>query len=465
MNYLFRMTLLGVVGLLVIGFSFCFSGQVQGADSSTMNVGAALVEITPDEPVYLSGFASRTEKSSGIRGRLFAQALFLQQGKEQVLWVVCDLLGFEVEDADVLREKLAKENHLPLEQVILSTTHTHSAPATQPIGKYKEPEYLQHFLTPRLVKLTKEAMTSVEKCEVILAEGNCDLAHDRRNTPIVGDPAAPNPDADKAYIDPRVPAIAFRRADGSFKAIMMEYAMHPTSHSDYLITPEWPGAAAIAIKRTFGGNVVPFVLQGACGNINPPARKASDEEMQSWGDAIVAAFADQLKKGTPLPNASFAVRTKTIRVELATKTAEEVQEMAVAKRKDYERRPDLIEGTVNLWESRQLERLKKGTADHINTQIAVVVFGNRALLTTPFETFCQLNPEIAQYVETPVYVIGYCNGVFNYLPTADAIDQGGYETNQAYWYYTRFPTARGALEAFAKETSQLINEALKETTR
>ncbi len=422
-------------------------------------VGAASIDITPIEPVYMGGFASRKTKSTGVRAPIFARALVLQKKNDKILWIVGDLLGFEPKDADLIRSKVAEGIQMKPEQIILSATHTHSAPAVQPIGKYKATEYLYHYLVPKLLEVSRQAISGMEECDIILVEGHSELAHDRRNDPVPGDGAAPNPDKAKAYVDYRVPAVAFRKKNGSFKAILLQYAMHPTSYSDYLIGPEWPGATADALQKNFGESVVPFVLQGGGGNLGSPKRKATDQEMQSWGEELANSVTDRIRKGTPVKNAPFAVRSCIIPVALQVSTPEEVKANAAAKRKAYESRADWIEGMVNPWEQLQLSRLKEGTAGQINANITIVSFGEHTFVTTPFETFSHLNRELAKYIKKPVHVIGYTNGVFNYFPSADAIDQGGYEP-EAHWWYYRFPTKKGALEQFAKDVAPLVNDTI-----
>ncbi|MDO4585785.1 MAG: neutral/alkaline non-lysosomal ceramidase N-terminal domain-containing protein [Planctomycetia bacterium] len=442
--------------LFFIGFAMEGYGNSSVKNEKLIRVGAASEDITPEPGVYLAGYASRTEPSTGIRGNLFTHVLYIEKDNERLIWIVCDLLGFDYEDVQVIQNILAEKYQLQPWQVVVSATHTHSAPTVQAIGSEKETKYMNDLLYPQIFKAVDRAVGNAEDCEMILVEGYSELAHDRRNAPVPGDGAAPNPDRSKAFVDPRVPSVAFKKLDGSFKCILIQYAMHPTSWGDLNMGPEWPGATAISIKKSFGDSVEPFVLQGAAGNLGSPKRKATPEEMQSWGDELVASVDEKIKSSEASESSSFAVRHQTIRVALTVKNEQEVKEEAAEYKKIYASNLRILENTVLPWEKIQLQRLKDGTADHIDAQVVAIRFGDHVFVTTPFETFCHLNRECRKHVSHNVHIIGYTNGVYNYFPTKDAIDQGGYEP-QAYLWYFRFPCAYGALEQFAQDIAPLIN--------
>ena len=91
--------------------------------------GTAKMVITPEEPLWMAGFASRTEPAQGKLHDLWIKALALEDatGKQAVL-VTSDLLGLPKNVSDRIREKLETEFGLSKAQIILNSSHTHSAP-------------------------------------------------------------------------------------------------------------------------------------------------------------------------------------------------------------------------------------------------------------------------------------------------------------------------------------------------
>lgn len=431
--------------------------NIETASNDFLSVGAASVDITPVESVWLGGFASRTKKSEGVRSPIFARALDIQKNKTRLIWIVCDLLGFEPEDALRIRALIAGERGISPDCVLLSATHTHSAPAVKPIGTAGAKDYLENFLIPRLLDVTACAANSKEPCRLIFTEGKSTLAHDRRNAPIKGDGAAPNPDPQLACVDYRVPVFGFQKSDGSFKAVLLQYAMHPTSHSDYLIGSEWPGATCQAIQRIFGAKTIPFVLQGAAGNLGSPKRRATPEEMRSWGEELAHVAAIGLRSGKPVPDPLFTVRSRIIPVAVEKMTKIEIIKRADEFRRQFHSVPRHRTGVIDPWEKKSIARIENGEDLSIPADCAAVALGDQIFVTTPFETFCHLNNLLANQSPFSIHVIGYTNGVYNYFPTKAAIEQGGYEP-AAYLWYNNFPTASGALEKFARDLLILIKE-------
>ena len=61
----------------------------------TMILGTSQIDITPKPGVELSGFAARIQPSTGVLDPLFAKALYLVCEGTKLLWIHCDLIGFE----------------------------------------------------------------------------------------------------------------------------------------------------------------------------------------------------------------------------------------------------------------------------------------------------------------------------------------------------------------------------------
>ena len=182
-----------------------------------MIVGTSQIEITPKPGVELSGFAARTQPSTGVLDPLFAKALYLACDNSDLLWIHCDLIGFERGVVQAFRRWAKNELGLEEAHVMLSATHTHAGPCTihlREAGEY-DAAYAE-FLMVRLREAARAAVKRAEPCELISVEGRLNLAVDRRKTA-------------SAHTDPRVAALGFRRGDGTFAAAIVNYAVHPVA--------------------------------------------------------------------------------------------------------------------------------------------------------------------------------------------------------------------------------------------
>src|SRR5258706_14433243 len=91
--------------------------------------GTAIVKITPDVPVQMSGYASRTKPYEGINDDLYAKALALEdsQGHKGVI-ITSDLIGFTASISEPICKRISLRTGLKRENILITSIHTHSAP-------------------------------------------------------------------------------------------------------------------------------------------------------------------------------------------------------------------------------------------------------------------------------------------------------------------------------------------------
>src|SRR5438046_9096764 len=95
--------------------------------------GTSSAKVTPDEPLWLAGYAARTEPAKGKISDLYASALTLEdsQGGKLIIASI-DLIAITKSIADPVYEIVQREIGLPRERLILAATHTHYAPEVRP---------------------------------------------------------------------------------------------------------------------------------------------------------------------------------------------------------------------------------------------------------------------------------------------------------------------------------------------
>ncbi len=95
----------------------------------TWKAGLAKVVITPEKPIWMSGYANRNKPSEGKVHDLYAKALALEDpaGKRMVL-VTTDLIGFSRSLAEQVSAGVKKNSGLPRERLLLTSSHTHTGP-------------------------------------------------------------------------------------------------------------------------------------------------------------------------------------------------------------------------------------------------------------------------------------------------------------------------------------------------
>src|SRR5262245_8982029 len=92
----------------------------QSAIGQEYKVGIARTDITPAEPIWLSGYGSRNKPSEGIDGKLFAKALAIEDSKgERSVLVTVDLIGFPAEFTEGVANVLKADHGIKRERFML----------------------------------------------------------------------------------------------------------------------------------------------------------------------------------------------------------------------------------------------------------------------------------------------------------------------------------------------------------
>src|SRR5579872_315570 len=92
-------------------------------------VGVARVDITPDYPVRLSGFAFRKNESEGVRQKIWAKALAIgTEANMPAVLITVDNLGVPARMVEELAARLGKKAGLEPDRLAVTSSHTHTAP-------------------------------------------------------------------------------------------------------------------------------------------------------------------------------------------------------------------------------------------------------------------------------------------------------------------------------------------------
>src|SRR5262245_29930491 len=120
--------------------------------------GAAKVKITPEKPMWMSGYGGRDKPAEGALQDLWAKALVGQDpaGKRAVL-VTMDLVGISREVGQAVCAALQKKHNLPREAILLAASHTHCGPV---VGKNLTAMY---FLDTQQQKLVDDYTAALQK--------------------------------------------------------------------------------------------------------------------------------------------------------------------------------------------------------------------------------------------------------------------------------------------------------------
>ena len=424
------------------------------SQSPSWRAGVAKADITPETPIRLSGYASRTKPFASVADRLNVRALVLEPTAPQsggqaqnvpqplvpqpLVIVSVDAIGISsVLTEQILAEVLPKLN-IPRSRIVFCTTHSHTAPhldATIPnlfgipleVDERDEMVRYTDRLRREIVSVILKASDNRRDASVEYGLGRADFAINRRqlkDKQWTGIGVVENGPVDRSV---RV----LRVADEAGKpiAVAYQYACHCTSISpdDNRISGDWAGISAAQLESEMPGCVaLPIIGCGADANPNPRGTmELAQQHGQEMATAVKQVIGNPLK---PLPHpaqAAFGL------VALASerpnkKKLEEMRQSASAHERNFgnywldlltrkDRIPETYPAPIHLWA--------------FGNELAWVFMSGEVVVDYQI----RLEKELSQFAN--VWVAAYVDDVFAYVASERIRGEGGYEVDGSMLYY------------------------------
>ena len=462
---------------LCMGLAEPSQGQSQpGKPARLFRAGAAATNITPPLGQRIIGGWSPIE-ATHVHDELHARCLVLDDGKTRLALVVCDNLGIDREVFDQARRWIGKETDLPPGNVLMCSTHTHSATTargTAPLGGQTLFEY-QRFLARRIADGVRRAINNLEPARIGWGSASAPEHVNNRRWLMKSGPELANPfgGVDQARMnpprchknlikpagptDPEVAFISIKSTGGREIALLANYSLHyvgGVKHGD--VSADYFGIFADRVQQLLKADrqhppFVGIMTNGTSGDVNnihftakTPRRKPY-EQMTLVAHDVAAKVVEARKKVTYHHWVPLGVRMKDLTLKVRKPGAEllawahAVQKRAKDAKPGHRREEIYARRTIAMSKS----------PDTVAVPLQAVRIGDLGIVAIPFEVFAEIGLGIKR--RTPLkrsFTISFGNGSYGYLPTPEQHKLGGYET----W----LGTSRVELQASRKITDQLL---------
>jgi len=404
--------------------------------------GVASVVITPEQSMWMSGYAARTKPSEGKVHDLHAKALALQdaQGTRLVI-VAVELLGIPRPLRDWLEKEVHRRCKLEPEALLLNASHTHCGPVVKE-SKYSiygnsfyglSAEQIQQnrqyveALRKKLLQLVGQAIENLAPARLGYTHARAGFAMNRRLKTEKGYRISPNPDGP---VDHDVPVLRVDSPDGKLRAVLFGYACHNTTLSFYKFCGDYAGFAQQYLEEAHPGATAFFII--GCGGDQNPYPRGTLTLAQQHGRALANGVeAALLSRARPIEGPIRAA-LESVTLEFAEPPKRRQLEKEANSTNNYERR----HAEALLEELEKKGRLRT-TYPYL---VQVVQFGNDlTMVALAGEVVVDYSLRLKAELPGPhVWVAGYSNDVFGYLPSVRVLKEGGYEGGGA-MRYTQLP--------------------------
>ena len=420
--------------------------------SHAFKAGAAAVDITPVDSQFLFGYPFVERMSTGTHDPLLSSALYLDNGKEKVLFIGNDIIFVTKALTRNVRLRIAEKTGVCADAIMITATHTHSGPMTvdylsnetDPVVPKTDSNYVK-FLEDQIVKAACQAVENAQPAQVglVIADGT-GVGTNRR------DPSGPS--------DLEVPVLLVKSQEGNEHiACMIVCAMHPTVlHEDSkLISGDFPGLTRQYLQNECLGQSCPVIYHtGVSGNQSP--RYVTSEntfaEAKRIGDllgkSIIAALSGMTFQSkvslagnhslTDLPTKTFpAVTTAEKSLAQSISCLQDLRTNNAPRQTVRTAECDWFgaEETLTLACAQENGKLEAAYETSLPAEIQIIQVGPWSFVGWPGEFFVEYALEIKKQGDN-IFIITMANGELQgYVVTPEAANEGGYEASNALFSY------------------------------
>jgi hypothetical protein len=398
-----------------------------------LRAGAAKIDITPEKPVKMAGYAGRKDLSDGVHDPLSARVVIFENNDQRLILVSTDLLGFYNETAEPLRKAIMNEFKLKPSELFLTAIHTHAGPTLTIDKKKGHPNNLEYTesLKSKLIKVIRSAFDNIGEARTGIGVGYSPVGANRRELKISKDGSSAIHLGRNPYgpTDKEVLVIKVAKPDGTVISALFDYATHATclGGRNLKISGDVLGLAEQFVEKILGKGIITPAFAGASGNIDPWFRVLPSFNTEpGWipepvllgtllGEEVVHVF-----RGINKVSPGGKINTSFTTLEL----------------------PGKPRGEANA----------KKESLHTSLNITAARVGDIAFVGIGCEVLTEIGRAIkdaSPYKHT--FVITHCNGAAGYLVPEHLYIEGGYEVRSS-------PFAPQAAELVVKEAVRMLHK-------
>lgn len=367
------------------------------ANGEPLKAGAARIDITPPVGYAMWGYAARKDApSTGAREPLHARALVLAVGSKKTAFVSLDL-GRAPTRASMatIRKGVAG-----IDTLFLVASHTHHGPVIElDDWPSKEKSYVR-TLEQKLIQVIVEADKKSQPARLGIASHDVPFNRNRHSKR-----------ADKP-LDREMLIARLDDADGKPIAHLVHFAAHPTMLPASLreFSPDFPGYLSQHVEKELGS--VCLFLQGAAGDLS--ANPQGENGPEKFGAAVGRYVVDKSRRLKCEFSEAKNLKAKerdfkfTSRIDLGNPLIYAAYSLAFF--------PKL----VDFYE----REYRDGVRPHVTTAL---LDGRIGFVGVSGELFTGHALQLKRRARLDhLFVFGYCNDYQQYLPTIEAVAEGGY---------------------------------------
>lgn len=425
-----------------------FDLSTSAAEDPGLKAGVATRDITPEGPIWLSGYSGRNHPSEKVAQALEVGAIaFEDKSGERFVLVALDNCEVSREFTAPALEEIRKKHGLTPESVIIVSSHTHSAPCLpgvlhamfvfDGIEKERVDAYGAKLRTA-LVEIVGAALADLKPALLEHGKGRAGFAMNRRIYTETGVDFGENP---LGPVDPEVPVLKVTGPKGELRAIVFGYACHGTTVGGaefYQVSGDYMAYAREHLEAVFPGAKALYLT--GCGADSNPSPRNGLVFAKQHGLELAGAVTGVLSR--PMEKVSGPIRRVFARIDLPLAPSPTRERLAA----DFDGKDPYVRNRARAWLA--LLDAGKELPKSVSYPMSVIRLGDELTFfflggETVVDYALKLKEEFAS---AHPWTVGYAYEVPCYIPSMRVLKEGGYEAESSLIYYGIYGPFLGRIE-------------------
>ena len=379
--------------------------------------GYARREITPPLPVPIAGFGMNHDADSVLDAPYLSCAA-ISDGRETLLFFTQDILYCYQPVSLRFRAKIAEETGIPLQNILLASSHTHAGIRSS--AQEKRVEIWRNKYYAAGVSAAKEALADLAPCRLVIGKKRLPGKNEVRRGYLADGtffsacsvirPTKENPKVKpESESDDEVQAARFVR-EGKKNIVFVNWQGHPSItggvqrhvlSSDYI--------AGIRARIEEAGEIASFFC-GASGNV---CVKRGDKDHLGYGAEIAEGALAALEDGKEVPGVPVLSLSRTVKLKVRRDSEEAYEKARELMLTRPQLSPEEFKKKVLSFGFASPEAAyavlgRRKLPDEMEMELFCYRIGELSLVTAPYEMFDTNQIELKEKTPFPMTLVATC---------------------------------------------------------
>ena len=438
-----------------------------------LRVGYARERIMPADGTPLGGYGNSDYRvtDGGFLDYLYTTCIAVtDQQDNTVLMITADLIVMNNDMLDVIERKVTEATGLPVENLMIAATHTHSSPDVDYYSNGMIPIYWE-LVAQQTAKAAVAALK--DRMEAHMSIGTIDTEQlnfvrhvELDDGTFAGDNFGDFTDREivdyESEADPQLQVLKFDREDGK-DVVLANWQAHATKtggSSKTDISADFIGSFRAYAEKSVDCLFAYF--QGAAGNLNGRSYIEEDDctaDYKIYGQ-LLAGYAKTCLDNNMKQIDVGQIKLKTMEYEAYVDHSDDKLVAEATLIKNYWNQTNDRLAAVEMGKEYGINSpyhamsIISNAARGETEKLTITAFsiGDISFITAPYEMFDTQGMYIKN--NTPfemTFIMGYCDGSFSYIASEIAYEHGCYEVDTGHF-------VKGTAEKLAQQYVQMLNE-------